>query len=658
MDIFENLNEAQKIAVLHKDGPLIVLAGAGAGKTRAISHRVVYLASQGVAPDKILAVTFTNKAAEEMRERINFLFRKAGFSSRSSIYNNIKDPTASPREEKPAFPSMPFVSTFHSLGVHILRNSGKSVGVPKNFSILDKEDSLSVVKNVMKELEIDSKQFQPAKMQSMISRYKGGLITSDEFLESAGSDFFPRKLGLIWNKYEEYLNKQKGLDFDDLILKTVFLLRNDKASRDYYQNLWQYILIDEYQDTNKAQYEFSKILAEKHKNICIIGDLDQAIYGWRGADFRNIINFERDYPEHKAIIFEENYRSTQNILEAAAEVIKKNKMRKEKKLYSKKEKGAKISLFEAMNEQEEAEFVVHKIKEIIGSGIEPSEIAVLFRANFQSRILEESCLKNKIPYQMLGTQFYQRKEIKDIFAYIKAAMNPNDLMSVKRIINVPPRGIGKVTILNKFAGKELPLEARKKVAAFLNLLESIKNKINGFKASDAFKFMIKETGLTEFLENGSDDDKERLGNLLELVTIATRYDSFSPPEGVEKMLADAVLMSEQDALDKKKEAVRLMTAHSAKGLEFKVIFVVGLEEGLFPHSGFGDRTEDKREEERRLFYVAMTRAKEKLFLSFSMSRMIFGAKQLNMPSCFLSDIPGHLLKLEEFKPNFDEIIEY
>lgn len=606
MDLLSGLNEAQKGAVLHKDGPLLVLAGAGAGKTRAISHRVAYLVSQGVPAEKILAITFTNKAAGEMKERIDSLVRVT--------CNALQGP---------------FISTFHSLCVFILRKSGKAIGVLKNFSILDKDDSLSLIKSAIKDLKIDPKQFQPAKIQAIISRYKGDLISSEEFSNFSGNEFFPQKLGLIWNKYEDLLQKQKALDFDDLILKTVALLQKDKEARGHCQNFWQYILIDEYQDTNKAQYELSKILADKHRNICVIGDMDQSIYGWRGADFRNIINFENDFPGYNTIVFEENYRSTQNILEAAAKVIEKNKMRKPKNLRATKEKGAEISLFEAMNENEEAEFVIHKIKELLRTKVKPSEIAILFRANFQSRIFEEACLKHGIPYQMLGTQFYNRKEIKDIFAFLRAAMNPDDLMSMKRI------------------------------KKFLNasLLKSIKEIIFQEKASAVIKFVMQKSGIEERLQNGSEEDRERLENIKELVSIAVRYDEYEPPEGVEKLLSDAVLMSEQDSLDKRKNAVRLMTAHSAKGLEFECVFVVGLEEGLFPHSGFGDNSEEKKEEERRLFYVAMTRAKERLFLSFSVSRMVFGGRQLNLPSKFLSDIPEHLMKLEQ-KSEAEEIIEY
>jgi len=632
MDLLANLNEAQKMAVLHPKGPLLVIAGAGAGKTRVIAHRLGYLVSQGIEPSRILAITFTNKAAEEMRERINKLLN---FQFSNSNFQR------------------PFVSTFHSLGVHILRRSGRNLGISKNFSILDKEDSLTVIKSAIKETGIDPRQFQPPRIQSIISRFKGDLTTNEEFENTAGNEFFPKTLSLIWNKYEEHLKKQGALDFDDLVAKTVFLFQKDKKIRNYYQEFWQHILIDEYQDTNKSQYELTKILAEKHRNICAIGDLDQAIYGWRGADFRNILNFENDYPDHTIIVFEENYRSTQNILEAAAKVIEKNKMRKPKRLLATREKGTEISIFEARDEEEEAEFVSHKIGELLKKRVKPSEIAVLFRANFQSRVLEESCLRHKIPYQMLGLQFYERKEIKDIIAYLRASLNPADLISIKRIINVPPRGIGKIGILNYFAGKKLPDEMQKKVSGFLKILGAIKKKIETEKVSEVIRFVIKETDYQKFLEQGSDDDKERLENLKELVTIARRYDGLKPEERIEKMLTDITLMSEQDSLDKKKDNVRLMTVHSAKGLEFEYVFIVGLEEGLFPHSGTGEDSEEKGEEERRLFYVALTRAKEKVFLSFSATRMIFGSKQLNLPSQFLSDIPEELLKLEEFTPEID-----
>lgn len=623
MDLLSGLNEAQKRAVLHKDGPLLILAGAGAGKTRAISHRVAYLASQGVALERILAITFTNKAAEEMKERINNLLVASGYSLTVT----------------------PFISTFHSLGVYIMRESGRLMAIPKNFSILDKEDSLSLIKGAIKDLGMDPKQFQPPKIQAIISRYKGDMITNEEFSDFIGNEFFHRKLSLIWNKYEELLQKQKSLDFDDLILKPVLLLQKDRISREHYQDLWRFILIDEYQDTNKAQYELSKILADKHRNICVIGDMDQSIYGWRGADFRNIINFENDFPGYNTIVFEENYRSTQIILEAAARVIEKNKMRKPKNLRATKDKGVEISLFEAMNEKEEAEFVIHKIKELLSGKdrpfqkdgpFSPSEVAVLFRANFQSRIFEETCLRRGIPYQMLGTQFYKRKEIKDIFAFIRASLNPESSLDIKRIINIPKK---------------------RKLEDFLNLLASIKEKIENSKPSEAIKFIMQKTGYQEFLENGSEDDRERFENIKELVSIAVRYDEYDPSEGIEKLLSDVALMAEQDSLDKKKNAVRLMTAHSAKGLEFENVFVVGMEEGLFPHAGLGDRTDEKEEEERRLFYVAMTRAKEKLFLSFSVSRMVFGGRQLNLPSKFLSDIPEHLMKLEKYGKK-EEFIEY
>ena len=523
---------------------------------------------------------------------------------------------------------------------------------------------MSLIKASIKDLGLDPKQFQPAKMQSVISRYKSDLLTAEEFSASAGGEYFPKILASIWIKYEEYLREQKALDFDDLISKTLFLMRDDKKAREYYQNLWRYVMIDEYQDTNKSQYELSKLLAGERKNICVIGDIDQCIYSWRGADFRNIINFERDYPVHTSVVLEENYRSTANILEAAARIIEKNKMRKPKNLVAKKDRGSEISLFEAMNEQEEAEFVAHKIKELEKSEDGGSETAVLYRANFQSRIIEEAFLKHGIRYQILGTQFYRRKEVKDIFAFLRVAINPDSLTDIKRIINVPPRGIGKVTILNYFSGKQLPLEAQKRVDDFLEILKSIKNKIKESKPSDVIRFAMERTGYREFLEGGGDDDKERLENLKELVTIAGRYDNLTGEEGlpagqagIEKMLVDATLMSDQDSLDEKQRAVRLMTVHSAKGLEFKNVFIVGLEDGLFPHGGFGDNGPEKEEEERRLFYVAVTRAEEKLFLSFSVSRTVFGSKQLNIPSRFLSDIPEHLMKMEE-SARKEEIIEY
>ena len=636
--LLEGLNEAQKKVALHKEGPLLVLAGAGSGKTKSVSHRIAYLVGQGVPPEKILAITFTNKAANEMKERILGLLDKLP---------NAED-----------FAKHPFISTFHTLGVFILRKSGDKIGVSKNFSILDKDDSLDAVKAAIKELNIDPKQFQPAKIQSIISREKGDLMDNETYANEAGSDFYPSVIAKIWNKYEELLKTQKSLDFDDLVSNVVFLLKKDEEIRNYYQNLWEYILIDEYQDTNKSQYELSKILSAKHKNICAIGDMDQSIYAFRGADFRNIINFERDFPGLVSVVLEENYRSTQNILEAAAKVIEKNKIRKAKGLYTKNAKGAEISLFEAIGELEEAEFVIHKIKELISVGCKPSDIAVLFRANFQSRVFEETCLKHNVPYQMVGTQFYSRKEVKDVFAYLRAATNKDDMISVKRIINFPPRGIGKVSFLNKLAGKELTATAKKKFEQFADLLDSINKAILSQKTSAVIAFVLKNSGLEEFLENGDSEDKEMLENLKELVSIATRYDQLAPPEGTDKMLTDAVLMSAQDAMEKKENSVRLMTVHAAKGLEFKNVFIVGLEEGLFPHSGFGDRNKERDEEERRLFYVAVTRAKEKLFLSFSVIRTVYGNKQMNMPSRFLSDIPDHLYKMEEFKFQPEDVIRY
>lgn len=641
MTHIEQLNKAQREAVLHKEGPLLIIAGAGAGKTRTIAHRIFNLINQGIEPRNILAITFTNKAAQEMKERISALLTNSPPAPRSSL---------------------PFVSTFHALGAYILRENAQAIGLNRHFSILDKDDSLSVVKSVIKELELDPKQFEPRRMLNSISKQKGELIDADSYSTSA-KEFFPRVLSSVWLKYEEQLKKQKGLDFDDLILKTVQLFQKNEKVREYYQALWKYIHIDEYQDTNKAQYELARILSVKHKNICVVGDVDQSIYGWRGADFRNILDFEKDYNEIKVTVLEENYRSTQNILSAANAVIAKNKFRKEKNIFTQNKEGDKISVFEALNAEEEADFVSETSGKLIHGGVSPSEIAVLYRANFQSRTLEDSFLKNDVSYQVLGVKFFERKEIKDVLAFVKVGLNPDDRESLKRVINIPPRGIGKTTLLKIFSNKEneLPIKMQEKIKQFRALLDLIKEAALNQKPSAVIKFVMQKTGLEEALRKGTEEEKERLENIRELVTLASKYDELPVPEGMEKLLTEAVLVSDQDSLSeqgnpaergkkKEKNGVKLMTVHAAKGLEFGYVFIVGLEDGLFPHSGFGDPPaggQERGEEERRLFYVALTRAKEKLFLTFANTRTIFGSKQINTPSEFLSDIPEDLVEIEE-----------
>ena len=636
MEYLNKLNPQQKEAVLHKDGPLLIIAGAGTGKTKTLTHRIIHLIKNGVDPKSILAITFTNKAAKEMEERVKLMLQD--------------DPTF--KFDSSGF-GIPFMSTFHSLGIYILKESGKHIDIPRHFTILDKSGSLSVFKSIIKSQDIDPKQFQPERIQWAISRQKGDLITAEEYADKAGNQYFPKILSSIWLEYEKELAKQKSLDFDDLILKPVLLLKKNKELRSYYQNKWHYVHIDEYQDTNASQYELTKMLVGSKKNICAVGDGDQCIYSWRGADFKNILNFEKDYSGTKLVTLEQNYRSTQTILAAANDIIKKNKIRKDKKLFTKNTAGEKISIFEAIDEGDEAIFVAKKSSELIEDKIQPKDIAVLYRANFQSRALEEAFLSLNIPYQVLGVKFFDRKEIKDVLSFIRAGLNPENMHDLKRVVNTPPRGIGKVTLAKMFAGEEdsLTPAMKERVYDFKNLLCSIKEVALTKKTSELIKFILKQTGLEEYYKKDTDDDKERLENMRELVTLAAKYDVFTPEEGVEMLLENAALATDQDSLEKKHNAVKLMTVHASKGLEFKYVFITGLEEDLFPHKKMGEAniTDGQEEEERRLFYVALTRAKQKLFLSYASFRTIFGSKQINTPSKFFADIDDAFLDLEERK---------
>ncbi len=652
-DHLSGLNNKQKEAAMHKDGPLLIMAGAGAGKTKTITHRIVNLIKEGVEPHQILAVTFTNKAAKEMRDRVIF-----------EIECSAKGQN-----------SLPFISTFHSLGVHIIKENARVLGLTRYFSILDESDSNSIIKDALKELSLDPKQYEPKKIKNIISREKGKFTNLDDYEERA-EGYLAKIVGQVWRLYENRKTKENSLDFDDLLLKTVKLLKENEGIRKVYQEKWTYVHIDEYQDTNEVQYLLSKLLSESHKNICVVGDADQNIYSWRGANLKNILNFEKDYPDAKIILLEENYRSTQNILEAANEIIRKNKYRPEKNLFTKNKIGEKISLYEALNEADEADFVAIKILEIMdGSKVASKilnnsvftkldEVAVLYRANFQSRALEEAMLKYNIPYQVLGVKFFERKEIKDTLAYLRAALNKESLGDIKRVINFPARGIGKVTLAKVFAGESasLPIKTKIKVDDFYKILEDIREKIEKLSASDAIKFAVKRSGIEKELSEGTDEDIERLENIKELATLALKYDSLAPGAGIEKLLEDASLASDQDSLmveDRKKErinAVKLMTVHASKGLEFKYVFVTGLEDGLFPHQRDGEaKGGEDAEEERRLFYVALTRAKEKLFLSFANFRTIFGSAQINTPSEFLADIPGSILESEGKKDRIKTI---
>lgn len=634
MSFLDELNSRQKEAATYTEGPLLILAGAGAGKTKTLTYRIAHLISLGEDPRSILAVTFTNKAANEMKERIDTLL------------------TTQEMLTKPvAIQERPFVRTFHSLGVHILRENFNQLGLPSRFSILDRDDSKKIVRNVLKKEGYDPKQYEPRKIMAVISRQKGDLLSPEEYLDGVGShNPFADTIATIWRGYEEQLKKEGALDFDDLLVKTTVLLKNNEVIRKKYQDRWKWIHIDEYQDTNEVQYLLSKLLAEEHNNICVVGDVDQNIYTWRGATIKNIMNFEKDYTQAKEVILEQNYRSTQNILRAANEVISKNKIRKEKNLFTKNIEGEKVSAYRAIDEYGEANFAVRKSKELIANGVSPDEIAFLYRANFQSRVLEEVCLKENLPHQIVGTRFFDRREVKDIIAYIKVAINPKDFTSLNRIINEPARGIGKVTVLKIHDAKESELTpaVKKKVSSFFHLLKKIEEKANEGKISELIIFILKESGFEEKFQNGGEDGLERLENIRELAALARKYND------VEQFIEDVSLTTDQDSLNKNGGGVKLMTVHSAKGLEFDYVFITGLEEGLFPHireeeSNSGKISfEEKKEEERRLFYVAITRARKKLFLLWASFRTIFGSKEISSPSCFLNDISSDLIEEEAF----------
>lgn len=670
MDHLQGLNDKQREAAIHMNGPLLIVAGAGAGKTKTITHRIVNLIKEGVAPESILAVTFTNKAAKEMRER---------------IINEIKKHSNGPQEQT----GNPFVSTFHSLGVYIIKENARILGLTKYFTILDEGDANSMIKDILKELGIDPKQYEPKKIKNIISREKGKFTHLEDYAQH-GANPLSRIVGQVWNLYEKRKMKENALDFDDLLLKATKLLQENQEIRKIYQNRWEYVHIDEYQDTNEVQYLMSKLLSENNKNIVVVGDADQNIYSWRGANLKNILNFEKDYPDAKIILLEENYRSTKNILEAANVVIKKNVYRPDKNLFTKNESGEKIGLYEALDEADEADFIATKILEIIDSfsdakfsrvlgspvgkplraqpdhsktfiekTIEPvstfSDISILYRANFQSRAIEEAMLRYNIPYQVLGVKFFERKEIKDTLAYLRAALNPNSLSDIKRIINFPTRGIGKVTLAKIFANdmENLPIKMRVKIDNFYTTLEEIKEKIQTDKTSQVIKFVVKRSGIEQELSSGTEEEVERLENIKELATLALKYDNLGEGRGVEKLLEDASLASDQDSImlneEKKQQvnAVKLMTVHAAKGLEFNSVFITGLEDGLFPHQRHNEGGDSSdHEEERRLFYVALTRARNKLFLSFANFRTIFGSRQINMPSEFIADIPPDILEKE------------
>lgn len=624
VNYLDSLNPEQKKAAQHTEGPLLIVAGAGTGKTKTLTHRIYHLIKQGVSPENILAITFTNKAAAEMRERVR------------NLHDSRLD-------------SEPFIKTFHALGVYVLRNEAHHFGYPKYFTILDADDAMKMIKEAMVDEGFSIKDYDPKSIYNLISRAKNDGSDPETYFAEHHSPLADVALP-VWNRYEVLKKKSQSFDFDDLLLETRNLLNTNLAVRDKYRKQWKYLHIDEYQDTNQVQYEIASLLCDDNNNICVIGDSDQNIYSWRGANLKNILNFERDFPGAQQIVLHQNYRSTKNVLDAADAVIKKNTARIPKTLSATKHGGEKIQLFVAVNETEEAATIARMAHDYIRSGVNPDEIAVLYRTNFQSRALEEGFLRENIPYQMLGTRFFDRKEIKDALSYIKLAWNPESLADLKRVINEPKRGIGKVALAKIAAGQHDTLSGTTKnnYINFKNLLLKIREQSKTKTVTEVVAFAINESGLLKQYEQGSTDDIERAFNLKELVTYATRYDDFVGEEGIQKFLDETALMSDQDSLEKKKDGVRLMTVHASKGLEFNTVFVAGLEQGLFPLADETD-TKEEREEERRLFYVAVTRAEEQLILSYAYTRRVYGQVEWKQPSEFINDIPPELIDAAEDK---------
>jgi len=632
MNYLEGLNEKQYEAAITTEGPVLILAGAGSGKTKTITHRIVHLIHKGIEPRNILAVTFTNKAAKEMNERALHLIKSF------------------PPSNMALLDSEPLITTFHSLGVRLLREFHEEASIPKFFTIYDRTDSSKAIKRALEETGYNPKEFEPRKVLSMISKAKGDALSRADFFDSANS--YPEKVAAeVWEKYDQYLKKDGALDFDDLLLKTLRLLQSNVEMLTKLQNRFKYIHIDEYQDTNKVQYEIARLLAGSKQNICVVGDIDQSIYSWRGADIQNVLQFEKHFTNAKTILLEENYRSTKNIIEASNKVIAKNKNRIDKKVFTNNVTGEKITLFGAFSGNHEAEYVAKEAQKLINQkNVAPSDIAVLFRTNFQSRALEEAFLNSDVPYQVLGVKFFERKEIKDVLSYLRLALNPESTADLSRVINTPTRGIGRVTVLKILEGhkNELTGNIAGKVQAFDQIISDIADEARTKKLSETLRFIIVRSGIElSFKKEGTEEDLERLENLQELVSLATKYDELDPEEGALKLLEDVALQSDQDEIkdanDKQGNAVRLMTIHAAKGLEFPYVFITGMEEGLFPHERLDDKGVDQ-EEERRLFYVAITRAGKKLWLTFAHSRMIYGNSNVNIPSSFLEDIDNELIE--------------
>ncbi|MFH1461230.1 MAG: UvrD-helicase domain-containing protein [Patescibacteria group bacterium] len=624
-NILASLNQKQKQAVTVLEGPVLVIAGPGSGKTRCLTHRIAYLIQQGIAPENILAVTFTNKAAGEMKERVRALL---------DLTKN----------------RLPDIGTFHAICLKILRQQiNKLPGYQKNFVIYDDADQLSLIKQTLKNLQISPDQFKPGAVRETISRAKDELIDWQNYQEQA-REYFPETIARIYQAYQESLKKANALDFDDLIMLTVKLFQKNPEILARYQNQWQYLLVDEAHDTNLSQYTLTNLLAQKRQNLWLIADPDQSIYSWRGADFRNILNFEKDYPQAQVILLEQNYRSTQNILEASHQIITKNIQRKEKNLWTENDQGPLINIFEAKNEEEEGAFVINEINNMFQvPGFKFQDIAVLYRTNAQSRAIEEAFLKANFPYKLIGAvRFYDRREIKDILAYLKLIINPKDMINCQRIINTPARRLAKFAknIQELYSLKEHPQPLKD----FYALIDNFRQVSQKKPLTDLINFVIKKISYENYLRDGTEEGEYRWENIKELFTVANKFDQTEPGQGLAKFLEEVSLFSALDEVENKKNLVNLMTLHCAKGLEFPIVFMVGCEEGIFPHSK-SFFNPDQMEEERRLCYVGITRAKQKAYLCFAQQRKLWGQIMINPPSRFLNDIPEHLIEYHNHEQN-------
>ncbi len=637
MDVLAGLNPAQKQAVETIEGPLLIVAGPGSGKTRVITHRVAYLIRVcGINPHRIMAVTFTNKAAREMEERLEKL-----------LGQTAGDLT---------------LGTFHAICARILRMEGKAIGLDSRFVIYDEEDQLSLIKQSLQELDLDPKQYAPRAIQSAVKFAKSRLLTPADYAEQTGS-YFETVVQRVYERYQQSLTRSHGVDFDDLLMRTVQLFEDHPKILAKYQSRYLHILVDEFQDTNVTQYRLIKQLAGKHRNVCVVGDPDQSIYSWRFADLRNILSFEKDYPDAKVAFLEQNYRSTKTILDVASAIITINSRRKPKRLWTENEPGVPVSIIQTYNEDEEAQFVISEIEKLVDENVTtPGGCAVMYRVNAQSRALEEAYIRYGLPYKLVGgTRFYQRREIKDVIAYLRIIHNTADSISLTRIINVPGRGIGQRTLaelsgwaknqdISLYAalktvvdkkGPRLIPRANQALTGFLTMLDEFITRSQELNLTGLLNEVLEKTGYKEHVleeENG----EERWENIQELFTVARDYDELGPTEALSTFLEKVSLVSDVDNLNEKVDATTLITLHQAKGLEFPVVFIVGMEEGLLPHRRSMEDP-DELEEERRLCYVGITRAKQRVYLLHTYRRNLFGGSEATLPSRFLQDIPKQLI---------------